>query len=280
MVPPDMKQLISLTLLLATLPGFGDLVTREVTYEASKVTAKGFLAAPDDGAKHPGILVIHEMWGQNDYVRKRARMLAELGYTALAVDMYGNGKTSKDIREAAGLAASAMAKPSETKARFRAAMKFLQAQEETDPEKIAAVGYGFGGNVALQMARNGQRGLTGVASFHGILKLYPPNPPAKVSAKVLVCHGGEDPFVKPGQVEPFKKDMKAAGADLRFIVYPDSFHSFTNPDATAMGEKFSISLFYDPKADKASWEELEKFLTALFAPPEEETGDTGKDKEN
>ena len=271
-----MKLPIAIALLLTAPLGSTEIVTREVTYEAGQVTAKGFLATPAGGQKHPGVLVVHEWWGQNDYVRKRARMLAELGYTALAVDMYGEGQASDDLRTAAGFAARIAGNQSEMKARFRAAMKFLQAQEETEPDKIAAVGYGFGGHVVLQMARNGQRNLSGVASFHAPLNLRPPNPPAKVSAKVLVCNGGEDPLVRPGQVDAFKKDMAAAEADLRFINYPDSFQGFTNPGSTALGEKFSFSLLYDPKADRASWSELEAFLTELFSPAQDDGTQSGE----
>lgn len=273
-----MKQLIALALLLATLPGAAELITRDVSYEAGTVTAKGFLATPAGGDKHPGILVVHECWGQNEYARTRTRMLAELGFTALAVDMFGDGQTSDDLRHASGLAARIKGNHPAMKARFRAAMKFLRDQEETAPGPIAAVGYGFGGNVVLQMARNGQRDLLGVASFHGTLKLFPPNPPAKVTAKVLVCHGGEDPWIRFGQLEAFEKDMRGANADLTLVTYPDAFHSFTNPGATALGEKFSVSLIYDAKADKASWEELKSFLTDLFAPPSDGDGDGGTAK--
>jgi len=265
MVPPDMKLFHALTisLLLCAPASLADLVTREVSYVSGSVTAKGYVAAPADGEKHPCVLVLHEWWGANDYVRKRARMLAGLGYTSLVVDLYGNGLTTEDLRTAAAQAMTIS--QLQLKNRFRAAMKFIQAQEEADPEHIAAIGYGFGGAVALQMARNGQRNLKGVASFHAPLRLSPPNPPAKVSAKVLVCHGGEDPFVRPEQVELFKKDMQEARAELKFVTYPKAFHSFTNPRADTFAEKFSVSFHYDEKADQASWKELTAFLAELFS---------------
>ena len=260
-----MRLLLATILLLSAAASSAGIITREVSYPAGGVTAKGFLAAPDDGKQHPGVLIIHEWWGQNDYTRKRARMLAELGYTALAVDMYGEGKTADHPKDAGTFAMMVKNNQPEMKARFRGAMKFLQAQKETDPEKIAAIGYCFGGNVVLQMARNGQKNLAGVASFHGSLNLREPNPPARIKARVLVCNGAEDPFIRPAEIEAFKELMKKQKADLKFVNYPGVTHSFTNPGADAKAKEFGLPLAYDADADKDSWTRTQAFFDEIFA---------------
>jgi dienelactone hydrolase len=266
--------LSALALLVSAASGPAGIITRDVTYPAGEVTAKGYLATPDDGGKHPGVLIIHEWWGQNEYTRQRARMLAELGYTALAVDMYGDGKTASHPRDAGTYASMVKNNQPEMKARFRGAMKFLRAQDAVGPDQVAAIGYSFGGNVVLQMARNGQKNLAGVASFHGSLSLRDPNPPARIKAKVLVCNGAEDPFVRPAEIEQFKELMKKHKVDHQFINYPGAFHAFTNKSATEIGEQSGLSLQYNAKADQASWTELTKFLAGLF---KDEGGEDGDD---
>lgn len=275
-----MKAYFALVLLGCTLCASAEIETKEVTYPAGKVEAKGFLATPAEEGPHPGVLIVHEWWGHNDYARKRAKMLAELGYAALAVDMYGSGKTANHPRDATAYMMEVSNNMPEMASRFLGAMKFLQAQPKADKEKIAAMGYCFGGNVVLQMARNGLPGLAGVASFHGALKLREPNPPIdKISAKILVCNGAEDPFIRPEQKEDFKALMKKLNADMKFIDYENALHSFTNPDATAKGKKFNIPLVYDPKADAASWAELTRFLEDLFSPEEKEPKEDKGNKE-
>ena len=178
----------------------GRIETTEVEYAAGKVTAKGFLAVPKEEGPHPGVLVVHEWWGNNDYSHQRARMLAEQGYAALAVDMYGDGKTAEHPRDATAFMAEVKNNRPELNARFRAAMKFLQANPAVDREKIAAIGYGFGGNVVLQMARNGTVGLA-----IGTAGLAP------------VCNqiGDEDIFGNILEVtEPAVADELAAAASL------------------------------------------------------------------
>lgn len=266
-----MRFLIALALLATTTSGPGAILTRSVTYPAGTVESKGFLAAPDDGARHPGILVVPDSWGADEGTRDRARMLAELGYTALVVDLYGDGKSANQLRDAGMLSAGVRNNQPEMKARFRGALKFLRAQKETESDHIAAVGYGFGGNVVLQMARNGQKNLAGVASFYGTLSLRDPNPPARIKARILVCNGAEDPFITAEDITRFQELMKQQKADLKFISHPDTYHGYTDKKATARGQKFGLSLRYDAKADKASWAALQAFLTNLFDPAEDET---------
>lgn len=237
---------------------------KEVSYSTAGVTMKGYLAYDKSitGAR-PGVLVVHEWWGHNEYARKRARMLAEMGYTALAVDMYGEGKQAKHPDDAGKFSSELMKNFDTAKARFMAAMEFLKKQPTVDPERIAAIGYCFGGGIVLNMARQGVD-LKGVASFHGSLAGVKPAQPGGVKARILVLHGADDKFVTPEQIGAFKQEMKNAGADFRFIEYPGAIHSFTNPDADEYAKRFNLPLGYNAKADKESWEELRKFLGSIF----------------
>lgn len=262
---------IALILLLTAAAGTGEILTRSVTYPAGTVEAKGFLAAPDDGARHPGVLIVPDTWGPVESITERARMLARLGYTALVVDMYGDGQSADHPRDAGMLSEGVRNNQPEMKARFRGALKFLRAQEETEPDRVAAIGYGFGGNVVLQMARNGQKNLAGVASFYGTLSLRDPNPPARIKARLLVCNGAEDPFISEDSITAFQELMKTQKADLKFINHPDTYHGYTDKKATARGEQFGLSLRYNAKADRASWSALESFLADLFHPDENGT---------
>ena len=241
-----------------------DIEGREVSYSAQGVVMKGYLAYDKNiKGKRPGVLVVHEWWGHNEYARKRARLLAAMGYTALAVDMYGDGKQAMHPDEAGKFSSEVMKNFDVAKARFMAAMEFLKKQPEVDKDRIAAIGYCFGGGVVLNMARQGAD-LKGVASFHGSLAPVKPAQPGVVKAKVLVLHGGDDKFTTPEQIEAFKKEMKDAGVDFRFIVYPGAIHSFTNPVADEYAKKFNLPLGYNADADHKSWEELRKFLGTIF----------------
>ena len=237
---------------------------KEVEYSAGGVTLKGYLASDTAvSTKRPGVLVVHEWWGLNDYARRRARMLAELGYVALAVDMYEDGKTAAHPDDAGKFSGELMKDAETTKARFLAALEFLKAQPQTDSGRIAAIGYCMGGGVALNMARAGID-LKGVASFHGSLAPIVKAEPGGIKARLLVLHGADDKFVPPEAVEAFKQEMAAAGANLKFIAYPGAIHSFTNPEADELGKRFNLPLGYNADADRLSWEELKTFLVAIF----------------
>jgi dienelactone hydrolase len=237
---------------------------RSVEYRAQDVIMKGYLAYDQNiKGKRPGVLVVHEWWGLNDYARRRARMLAELGYIALAVDMYGEGTVAMHPSDAGRFSSELMKNFDVAKARFMAAMDFLKEQPTVDPGRIAAIGYCFGGGVVLNMARQGVD-LKGVVSFHGDLAAVKPAQPGSVKAKILVLNGGADKLTTPEQIEAFKKEMRAAGADFRFISYPGAMHSFTNPHADALGKKFNLPLAYNASADKKSWNEMKKFLNSIF----------------
>jgi dienelactone hydrolase len=240
------------------------IVGKTVEYSAQGVVMKGYLAYDEAvKGKRPGVLVVHEWWGLNDYARMRARMVAELGYTALAVDMYGEGKQAMHPDDAKKFSSELMKNFDDAKGRFLAAMEFLKQQPSVDPNRIAAIGYCMGGGVVLNMARQGVD-LKGVASFHGSLTAVKPAQPGSVKAKVLVLHGADDKFIPPEQIEAFKEEMKSAGVDFRFISYVGAVHSFTNPDADELGKKYNMPIAYNAQADKKSWDELKKFLSMIF----------------
>ena len=235
----------------------------EVTYEADGVTLKGYMAwDAATAAKRPGVLVVHEWWGHNEYARERARKLAALGYTALAVDMYGDGKQAEHPADAQKFMQAVMADMQVATARFLAARELLGNHVTTD-ERMAAIGYCFGGGVVLHMARFGLD-LDAVASFHGSLATGAPAEAGKVKAKIFVANGEADPMVTPDQIQAFKDEMNAAGVDFRFVNYPGAKHAFTNPGATAKGEKFNLPLAYDANADAASWQAMQSFFAEVF----------------
>ncbi len=259
--------LIALGLILAaggTATSAPNVVEKKAEYKADGVLMKGFLTWDENvKGRRPGVLVVPEWWGVNDYARRRAKMLAELGYAALVVDMYGEGKQATTPDEAGKASSEVMKNLPVAKARFQSAMAYLKEQAVVDPARIAAIGYCFGGGVVLNMARQGFD-LRGVASFHGLLMAVEPGKPGAIKAKILVLTGGDDKLVPPEQVEAFKKEMEAARADFRVISYPGAMHSFTNPEATEMGKKFNLPLAYNANADKKSWEEMQGFLKTVL----------------
>jgi len=240
------------------------IVTKEVSYTADGTTLKGFLAYDEnkEGAR-PGVIVVHEWWGHNQYARKRAAMLAELGYIALAIDMYGDGKQANHPDDAGKFAMVVMQNMSTAKARFDAGVKLLKEQPQTDPTKVAAIGYCFGGGVVLRMAVAGDD-LTGVVSFHGSLPTDSVSNPKEVTAKLLVCNGADDKFTSAEQIDAFKKAMVDAGINFKFVNYPGAVHSFTNPDADSLGKKFSMPLAYNKQADEQSWADMKEFFKEIF----------------
>lgn len=242
-----------------------DIQSERIQYEANGVKLNGYIAwdANQKGPR-PGVLVVHEWWGQTDYIRSRARMLAELGYTGFAVDMYGNGKTAANPDEAGKLMTEVLNNMDEGVARFEAARRALKSHSSADASKTAAMGYCFGGAVVLEMARRGLD-LKGVASFHGALSTQTKVEPGSIKAKVLVLHGEDDVLIPQEQVDAFKSEMSDAGAEMKFIGYPGALHGFTNPEATANGEKYGLPLAYDETVDKESWNELKTFLAAVFS---------------
>jgi len=239
------------------------VVTEEVSYSSGTTSLKGFLAYPAGNDKHPGVLVVHEWWGLNDYVRKRAKQLAEAGYVALAIDMYGEGKATTHPEEAKQFMMAAISNQDEAKQRFEAAQTLLSASPHVEADKLAAIGYCFGGATVLHMARFGDNALKLVASFHGNLATQKPMTEGAFAGKIFVAQGGADPFVPPEQLSAFKAEMDAAKANYEVVEYAGAKHGFTNPDASEAGQKHGLPLAYDASADAASWAHLLELLSAL-----------------
>ncbi len=236
----------------------------EVTYSTDSTSMNGYIVYDENlEGKRPGILVIHEWWGHNDYTRERANMLAELGYTAIAVDMYGDGKQAEHPEDAGKFSSAVFANLDEARARFEQAIETLKSHESVDGEKIAAIGYCFGGTVALTMASAGYD-LDAVAAFHSGVQLPIQPDSGTFTAKVLVCNGADDPFISPESVDQFKTAMDAIGADYKYIDYEGAVHAFTSKGADELGTKFNLPLAYNEAADKASWEELMQLLNSSF----------------
>lgn len=243
-----------------------DIQTREVSYHAGALRMKGFLAWDDEiSGRRPGILIVHEFWGLNDYPRNRAEMLAELGYTALAVDLYGEGKVVADRDEAAQLMNQLLADLPGCRARFCAALELLKNHAAVDENRIAAIGYCMGGGIVLHMARYGVD-LDVVASFHGSLPLAvaPAGEGGEVTARIVAYNGEDDSFIPPEAIAAFKAEMEQTGANYQFINLPGALHGFSNPEATARGEKFNMPLRYNALADQCSWAHLQLLLQSVF----------------
>lgn len=234
-----------------------------VTYKLDSSNRSNFVVYDENiEGKRPAVLVIHEWWGMNDYARMRARELAKLGYIAMAVDMYGDGKMGPDPDAAGKLATPFYMKPELAKPIFDAALEKLKGFAQTDASKVAAIGYCFGGAQVINLAKMGED-LKGVVSFHGNLAVMPAKKDL-LKAPILVCHGGADPFVPQTEVDLFKKQMDSIGAKYTFKVYEGATHAFTNPNATAMGEKFKMPIRYDAAADSASWKDMKDFFQQIF----------------
>ena len=259
-----MTRLLLAGLLLTAVPALAAVVGKPVEYKANGLSMKGYLAYDNAiKGKRPGVLIVHEWWGLNNYARRRADMLAQEGYVALAVDMYGNGKTADHPKDAGAFSAAVNSDPAAALARFKAAMITLQHQPWTDGGKIAAIGYCFGGGQVLNMARAGLP-LKAVVSFHGSLPTDHPAKAGQVKAKVRVFTGAADPMAPPDVVKAFEKEMQDAKADYNLVSYPGAMHSFTNPDADKLGKQFDLPLKYDAAADHDSWTQTLAFFKEIF----------------
>lgn len=252
---------------LLSLPVLAEIQTREIPYTSSDGTKLLGYYAWDDSikGKRPGIVVVHEWWGLNDYARRRARELAGLGYAALAIDMYGEGKHTEHKAEAMEMMHGAASDSKVSMARALAGLDLLKAQGEVDAGKVAAIGYCFGGKIVLDMARQGMD-LAGVVSFHGVLATAAPAQKGKTKAQVLVLNGAADVFIPASDITAIKKEMKDADVDFTFVNYPDAKHAFTSTDADRLGKENGMDIAYNAKADKASWKKMQGFLNSLFQP--------------
>ena len=239
--------------------------TETVRLNADGTELESYLAYDTQSdAPRPGVLLVHEWWGLNDYIRRRAHMLAELGFSALALDMYGGREVADNPADAGRLMNNVLDDMRQAETRMGAALEYLQNLESVDAERIAAIGYCFGGAMVLHAARTGMP-LAGVVSFHGALGSAHKPAPGSVRAKIMVCHGADDVLVPETDVAALKDEMKAAGADLRFIAYPGALHGFTNPEADANGKKYDLPLAYSEDTDRRSWQEMRSFFKEIFA---------------
>ncbi|MDZ4348401.1 MAG: dienelactone hydrolase family protein [Xanthomonadaceae bacterium] len=238
--------------------------TEIVEYTIDSQPFRGMIAYDDaiEGPR-PGVIVVHEWWGHNDYQRERAKALAGLGYTAFAIDMYGADRLGENPEQAGALMGGVMADPAVLEKRFTAALELLRAHPRVDGARLAALGYCFGGGVVLHMARQGIE-LAGIVSMHGTLSSPVPAAADAVKSPLKIYTGGADPFVPTEQVQGFVTEMLQAGARFDLVAYPGVRHAFTNPAATEAGQRFGIPLAYDAAADRDSWSGLTAFLEEIF----------------
>jgi dienelactone hydrolase len=235
-----------------------------VTYKVDTNVLKGFAAYPEDSTiKHPAIIIVHEWWGMNDYVKSRARQLANLGYVAFAADMFGNGKVASDPKQATEFTGPFYKDPHLAIAYIDAALKEVKKYKQTDVNNIAAIGYCFGGYIVLNAAKLGAD-LKGIVSFHGGLGGVPADK-SLLKAKLLICHGDSDKFVSQKDVDAFRRQMDSIKADYTYKSYANATHAFTNPASTETGKKFKMPIEYNAKADTDSWNDMLTFFKQIFA---------------
>jgi dienelactone hydrolase len=235
--------------------------TETIVYRHGNTTLEGFLAYPEDSNRLlPGVLVVHDWGGPGDYSRRRTEQLADAGYVAFAIDMYGQGVRPTTMDEKAKQAGIYRSDRALMRARARAGLDALLANPRVDPKQVAAIGYCFGGGTALELARSGAP-LAGVVSFHGNLDTPNSGDAKAIKAKILVCHGADDPYVPAEQVSAFQKEMKDAGVDYQFIAYSGAVHAFTQKEA---GNDNSKGVAYNEAADRRSWQAMRDFFAEVL----------------
>jgi len=241
-----------------------NILTNHIEYAVGEASHQGYLAYDDEIADmRPGVVIVHEWWGLNDYIVRRAHMLAELGYVALAIDMYGEGRVAADPGQAGELMNGVLNDMETGTAALRAGYDLLLDQAGVERERSAAIGYCFGGAMVLHMARLGMP-LSAVASFHGALGSFHTADPGSIQAKILVCHGAADTMVSMDDLEGFKQEMDAAQAAYEVLLLDGAKHGFSNPQADVNAEKYGIDLGYQQQADEQSWTALQALFGELF----------------
>ena len=257
----------TIVLMVSILVFFGcrdkakNIATQDVTYKHNASNMQGYLAF-DQSKSHrrPAVLVIHEWTGLGEYIRKRTRMLAELGYVAFAMDMYGEGKTAQDHKEARKLMGKYVGDPELMLSRIRKALEVLKKNPMTDPDKIAVIGYCFGGGAALKLAFSGEP-VRGIVSFHGMLTPPQKNEAQKIRSRLLIHHGAEDSFIPVETVKQFQDVLKEKKVDFEFVSHEGAVHGFTRWSA---GNDPSKGIAYNKKADENSWDSMKAFLKKIF----------------
>lgn len=240
------------------------VVGNEVSYEADSTVMEGYISQNNAlEGKRPGVLVVHEWWGHNEFARDKADQLATLGYVAFAVDMYGEGAQAEHPEEAMEFSSQVMQNFDIAKKRFMAALEVLKANENVDPEKISAIGFCFGGSLALSMANAGVD-LDAVAVFHSGLNL-PVMPSDELSAKLLIQNGAEDMMITKEQERQFKAQLDAVNADYEYVTYEGVKHSFTNKNADSIAKTYDLPLAYDAEATQKSWDRMTNLLENTYS---------------
>ncbi|PKL76304.1 MAG: dienelactone hydrolase [Candidatus Melainabacteria bacterium HGW-Melainabacteria-1] len=249
--------------LLSGLPAEAKLVSRDVDYQHQGQAMQGYLVYDDalvKPGKTPGILVFHAWMGIGSHERQWANQLAELGYIAFAPDIYGHGIRPNTPQTAGAEAGKYRADRALMRARAQAGLERLQLEPMADPGQIGAIGFCFGGGVALELARSGAA-LQGVVSLHGNLDTPHTADAKQIKGAVLVLHGADDPFVKDEQVHGFVQEMRAAGIEWQLNAYGGAVHAFTDPQA---GNDPKTGAAYAPKLAKRAWQETTHFFANLF----------------
>ncbi|MFH2055657.1 MAG: dienelactone hydrolase family protein [bacterium] len=250
-----------LTVLLFGATALAEIHTEVVEYDHEGVTLEGYLAYDTDiSGVRPGVMVAHEWTGLGDYAKSRTERLARLGYIAFAADIYGKGIRPQTSEEASAQATIYRSDRALMRARAAAGLEVLRRQKLCDPQRLAAIGYCFGGGVVLELARSGAD-LAGVVSFHGNLDTPNPDDAKQIKCSVLVAHGAADPYVNREQVEAFVAEMNAAAVDWYMIEYGGAVHSFTNPDS---GSDPAKGAAYNEAADRRSWQAMQDFFAEIF----------------
>lgn len=238
-----------------------NIITRTLTYTtADGVTLESYLCLPvQTSLELSGVLVAPEWWGLSDFAKQSAERLAEAGYAALAMDLYGNARLTDDAQQAQTWMEEVLSSPLTLAERTELALKALSTQEEVNPLSVGAIGFYFGGKVVLDMARRGVH-LIAVASFHGILAPIAPAQEGIIKAEILVEHGEQDTLVSMDDVAAFKQEMNAAKVQYTVDVFPNAKHGFTNPQATHNGEKNKADLAYNEAAASIAWQNMLNLL--------------------
>jgi dienelactone hydrolase len=258
----DMKYLVTTLLSLGCALAAGAQVhTEKIEYRDGDTVLEGWLAY-DEAIKgqRPGVLIIHQWKGLTDYEMKRAEMLAQLGYNVFAADIYGKGIRPKSSQEAGAQAGKYKNDRALLRARARAGLAVLQSHELTDPKRIAAIGYCFGGTAVIELARSGAE-IGGVVSFHGGLDSPNPEDGKKIRCKVLALHGADDPHVSAKDLDAFEDEMRQARVDWQLVKYGGAVHSFTDWNA---GDNPQRGAAYNERADRRSWEDMKQFFAEVF----------------
>jgi dienelactone hydrolase len=256
-----MKILIPTFLLMTTvLTSRAAIHTENVEYKQGDTTLEGFLAYDDSvQGKRPGVLVVHQWFGLTDYEKRRATMLAQLGYVAFCADIYGKGIRPKNVQEAGALSGKYKSDRQLLRARVNAALDELKKNEPVDTKNVAAIGYCFGGTTVIELARSGAD-LNGVVSFHGGLDSPTPADGKNIKCKVLALAGADDPFQKPEDLTAFESEMRDSKVDWQIVFYGGAVHAFTQPDPGFV----NAGAKYNEKADKRSWEAMKTFFAEIF----------------